>query len=232
MATNKRSEHLRYRYGICLNDNCQKCKDKEIQQITSRKDFVCEECGKPLRECPPPKKGPNKIVIGSVLGVVVLAIIGGIIFFWQGNQNTPAEGTAVSVDSAVPVVPQRDTVIVEKTDTVRDTVKVVNNNTTTITTKEVVTHKQQSVPTNTPKAESRPATTTGPKVSYGNYSGPSNGLGGTISVTRSYTLDLRKGDGTCLELEPGDQIQQTKFQDGDLKQGIWIHQGARRFFTR
>lgn len=232
MATNRTSEHLRYRYGICLNDNCQKSKNKEVQQIAARKDFVCEECGKPLRECPPPKKAPHKIVIGSILGVVILAIIGGIIVFYHGNKNTPEDSTFNTADSVMSTVPQRDTVIVEKTDTVRDTVKVVNNNTTTVTTKEVVTRQQQEMATNTSKAKSKPSATAGPKVPYGNYSGPSNGLGGTITVTQAYSLDLRKGDGTCLELEAGDHIQQTKFQDGDLKQGIWIHQGARRFFNR
>ena len=60
MATSNRGERLRYRYGICLNDNCSKCKSKEVQQIAARKELVCEECGKPLRECPPPKTGPSK----------------------------------------------------------------------------------------------------------------------------------------------------------------------------
>ena len=74
MATNRNSEHLRYRYGICLNDNCQKCKNKEVQQVSARKDFVCEECGKPLRECPPPKLGPNKMVIAAIAAVIVIAV--------------------------------------------------------------------------------------------------------------------------------------------------------------
>lgn len=53
MATS--NDRLRARYGICLSDSCQKCKDKTVQIITGRKDFVCEECGKPLREVPRPQ---------------------------------------------------------------------------------------------------------------------------------------------------------------------------------
>ena len=40
MATSKSSERLRYRYGICLNDGCSKCKAKEVQEIPARKEFV------------------------------------------------------------------------------------------------------------------------------------------------------------------------------------------------
>ena len=43
MATS--NDRLRARYGTCLSDSCQKCKDKTVQIITGRKDFVCEECG-------------------------------------------------------------------------------------------------------------------------------------------------------------------------------------------
>ena len=87
MATNRKSEHLRYRYGICLNDNCQKCKNKDVQQIPARKDFVCEECGKALRECPPPKKGPNKKIIAIIVAVLIIACGLGAFFALSGSDN-------------------------------------------------------------------------------------------------------------------------------------------------
>ncbi len=34
MATS--NDRLRARYGICLSDSCQKCKDKTVQIITGR----------------------------------------------------------------------------------------------------------------------------------------------------------------------------------------------------
>lgn len=71
----------------------------------------------------------------------------------------------------------------------------------------------------------------GPKVSFGKYKGPANGLGGTIVVTRNYSLDLHD-DGEPIQLSPGDEIQQTKFTNGELRSGVWIHQGSRRFFNR
>ena len=71
----------------------------------------------------------------------------------------------------------------------------------------------------------------GPKVPFGRYNGPANGLGGTITVTRNYALDLHD-DGEPLQLSPGDEIQQTKFTNGELRGGVWVHNGSRRSFTR
>lgn len=99
MATKK--DHLRYRYGICLNDNgaCSKAKSKEVQQIVSRKDFVCEECQKPLRECPPPKSFWNKygkLLIGAA-GIVVAAAIVLCIFNKPSKSLNPPDTVIVTV---------------------------------------------------------------------------------------------------------------------------------------
>lgn len=107
MERKGRSEHLRYRYGICLNDGCSKCKSKEVQQIAARKEFVCAECGKPLRECPPPKSWwdkNGKMVIGLV---VLAAVIAGVVLYFVlggGKGKTPKrlhekDTTEVKVDT-------------------------------------------------------------------------------------------------------------------------------------
>ena len=90
MANSRNNDRVRYRYGICLNDNCEKCKSKEVQEIPARKDFVCQnpECGKPLRECPPPKKGSNTKLIAIIAGVVVLLVIIGGIIAQSGGEST------------------------------------------------------------------------------------------------------------------------------------------------
>ena len=96
MATSKSSERLRYRYGICLNDGCSKCKAKEVQEIPARKEFVCAECGKALRECPPPKtwmQKNGKFVYG---GIGALVVAGGIIaaLTMGGGEKEVAESKA------------------------------------------------------------------------------------------------------------------------------------------
>ena len=107
MARERNSEHLRYRYGICLNDNCEKCKSKEVQQIAARKDFVCQnpECGKPLRECPPPKKGPNKMMIGAIAALVIILAALGLFFGLSdggSTESTPAVTDRVAVKEQIP----------------------------------------------------------------------------------------------------------------------------------
>lgn len=71
-----RNEHVRFRYGICLNEQCSKCKSKEVQEIPARKELVCAECGKPLRECPRPLTWWEKNGKKAIGGVVAVAVIG------------------------------------------------------------------------------------------------------------------------------------------------------------
>ena len=84
MATQKTRETLRFRYGRCLNDECENCKAKKIIEVPARKDFVCPDCGKELHECPPPKKKSNGGLIGGIAAVAVVV---------------PSAGACVSAES-------------------------------------------------------------------------------------------------------------------------------------
>lgn len=85
--TNQRSERERLHYGICLNDECTKSKNKEIQAIPMRKDFVCAECGKELRECPPPKKTNKKpLTIGAIALLIIGAVVAAIFLFRESPE--------------------------------------------------------------------------------------------------------------------------------------------------
>lgn len=103
MATSSRSTE-RFKYGICLNDECPLCKEKKIQQIPMRKDLVCTnpDCGKPLRECPPPKTGPNKKLIGIITAAVlgIAAII--CVIFALTNKQPKGDGGGDETDSIPP----------------------------------------------------------------------------------------------------------------------------------
>ena len=70
----KRSSSERLKYGICLNDECSLCKSKQVQSVPMRKELICSECGKELRECPPPKK-KSKTSIAIIIATIIIALI-------------------------------------------------------------------------------------------------------------------------------------------------------------
>lgn len=98
----RRSGAERFKYGICLNDECSKCKNKEVQKIPMRKDFICEECEKELRECPPIGKKSMIPIYGGIGALVVAAGIACAVTL-SGGETDEAEVTPP--DTAVAVKP-------------------------------------------------------------------------------------------------------------------------------
>lgn len=79
-----------YKYGICLNDECQKCKNKEVQKFPMRKDLVCEECGQPLRECPAPKAKSKGLIWGAV-ALLLGSLVCGVCLMKCGEEELPEQ---------------------------------------------------------------------------------------------------------------------------------------------
>ena len=216
MATNRNSEHLRYRYGICLNDNCQKCKNKEVQQVSARKEFVCEECGKPLRECPPPKSGPNKMVITAIAAaVVIVAGIGIFLGFSDSDTPEPTPVDSLTVQSDSLSQPQTsDTVTVVKTDTIVKT--------DTVVVKEQVPVQVKATPAPKIAVPKEESTKSNGKVrlSYGSYSGDmKNGYpDGMGRLTYSTSRVINKYDSKQRTANAGDYVI-GEFVNGYFVQG-------------
>ena len=101
MTRQSKPEHVRLRYGMCLNDNCSKCKSKEVQSISARKEFVCEECGKPLRECPPPAKS-NKAKTIAIVAAAAVIIGGGAFFIPQMSEPQETQQPAPVPETQTP----------------------------------------------------------------------------------------------------------------------------------
>ena len=74
-------------------------------------------------------------------------------------------------------------------------------------------------------------------LGYGIYQGPKkgnipHGFGGEIRIIRHYSLDLKKAPAEYVQLNPGDKIANTKFVNGQLKQGeIQFANGERRWIN-
>lgn len=202
----RNKEYVRFRYGICLNDSCPKGQSKEVQEISARKDFVCAECGKPLRECPPPKKG-NKtpLIIGAV--AVVVAIVAAI-FIFSGGDDTPqpAEQQLAVNDSASQV----------KTDTAE--VKVEEP------AAEPVRKDEPKVEKNAGKQASPAGSSSKSKdLGYATFkgslkNGQPNDVNGRLIFKSSHVIDSRDPKGRVAEA--GDYVI-GEFSEGHLVQGIW-----------
>lgn len=225
MSTGK-SEHLRFRYGICLNDSCQKCKSKEVQQIAARKDFVCAECQKQLRECPPPKtfmQKYGKYVISGGTIIAIAAVIALVKFLPSAEKDIPGPEptekvtkpqTPPAVEPASPAEPTKEPEVAKEPAEVKEPAK-------------------EPEEVNKPaKQEPAPKQKAAISVPFGKYSGPASGLDGEITVTRTYSLDLRNASGERLDLQPGDMITKTKFKNGELVSGYWKRGTQGRSFHR
>lgn len=212
----RNTDRIRYRYGICLNDNCEKCKSKEVQEIPARKDFVCQnpECGKPLRECPPPKKGGNGKLIGIIVGtVVLLAIIGGIITMSGGGEEIPPKQEPVTV-APVDSDSIKAAQMAAENQRLKDSLAAV----------EAENAKKQETPAEkaaTPAAPaSKPAATSGSKnLGYATFKGSwPNDVNGRMVFTSSHVIDSK--DPKKRMAEAGDYVI-GEWADGHLVQGIW-----------
>lgn len=222
MADRRNGDRMRYRYGRCLNDNCEKGKSKEVIEVPTRKDFVCPECGKKLDECAPPKK-KNNIPLYAGIGVVVVGIIVALVLILKSKGETV-------VDPKPPVVveqPKDDS----KVDSVKPGIETDTENPGGTEVQEDDTN-DSIVEKPTPKPVNY---LTNYSLPYGRYTGPSangvpDGLEGEIVVTKSYSLDLHNG--SSLELEKGDNISRCKFKNGKLVSGMLNRQdGTSRTFN-
>ena len=106
----KSNARIQFRYGLCLNTNgCSKAKAKEVQKISVHKKLVCEECGKDLKECPPPVNWWDKygkLTVGSVAALAVIG--GGTVYFLSAPASAPEsvvpEITAVTLGDVDPML--------------------------------------------------------------------------------------------------------------------------------
>lgn len=184
-----------------------------MQQIPMRKEFVCAECGSELRECPPPKKRNNKLVlIIAAIIVIVGGVIAAIVMFRSSNEE-------VAMVSSTGVV----RAIADSLEQVRTADSIAAVEAEKAAKKAAVKSTDNSIG--------------GSNLGWGSYSGPMqngkpHGVGGTIKVTKSYSIDLKDGRGSTLSVIPGESIENTKFENGRLRAGeLHRKDGTRKWFN-
>jgi len=74
-------------------------------------------------------------------------------------------------------------------------------------------------------------------LGYGTYDGPlsngkAHGIGGEITVTSTYIIDLKKASGETVTVNRGDKIMNVKMENGRLRQGeIHFADGTRKYIS-
>lgn len=228
MTTSRNNERLRYKYGICLNDNCEKCKSKEVQEIPARRDFVCQnpDCGKPLRECPPPKKGFNKsLIIGIIAAIVVL---GGILFavFAGGGKTEAGNGPGIAVvdSDSIRATQQAEQQLAEqqRLQDMQDSLQAVADSLTAEQARQdsIEQARQESAAKAQSPKPNAPRMASGTKdFGYATFKGSwPNDVNGRMVFKTSHVIDSRDSKGRVAE--PGDYVI-GEWSDGHLVQGIW-----------
>lgn len=206
MADTRNSGRVK-KYGVCLNDKCEKY--KQVQEVVHG-EMICPSCKKKLSPCAPPEPKKNKkpLIIGEA--VVGVAIIAGGLFALTGGDGKSEALKAVVTDS-IPAVDSTKTATetVVKTDTVviRDT--VVKEKTTTVekNTTKIVKPRQGSGTLS---------------LGYANYTGGTkNGKPhgqGRMTYKSSRLIDSRDSKGRTAD--PGDYVI-GEWNNGKLVQGRW-----------
>lgn len=186
------------KYGVCLNDKCEKY--KVIQEIVHG-DFECPECKKKLSPCAPPRQKSSKkpLYIGIAAIVVIGAIVGGILTFTGGSDEPQ---TALPTDSVV----SKDSV---KTDVEANTKpdSVVQDKSTTS-----VSEKTSTKTVAAPSAPAQPKVSASAngmlRLSYGTYTGATKGgyPHGQGRLTYSKSRQINRNDAKGRTANAGDYV--------------------------
>lgn len=198
--------------GICRNEDCEMC--DQIQEA-EKSNFKCEKCGKDLipfgNKTSESSGGPNKKLIGIIVGVVaLLAIIGGIIAMSGSGEETPKQEpvTVAPVDSDSIKAAQ----MAAENQRLKDSLAAVEA--------AKAEKKEAPVKETQPAPAPKPTPASGSKnLGYATFKGTwPNDVNGRMVFNSSHVIDSK--DPKKRVAEAGDYVI-GEWADGHLVQGIW-----------
>lgn len=180
------------KYGRCNNiGNCPKANSKEIIEVPLGEDFVCPnpDCGSTLSEVTGGDGGGKKKLFIAL--AIVLVLGGGIgLYFTVIKDKEPTE------------------------------VNVPASGGTETETEVTETETDKTDPTKVTPANQQPVNN-GISIGWASYKGETYGGKpdgkGILTVTKSYSIDLK--DGNKLSVNLGDKIHDAYFEEGRLVRG-------------
>ena len=175
-----------------------------------RKDFVCEECGKELREARPPKRKPKWPIFVGIGAVAVVIIVLCVVLIPGGDRSEVVEPTPVE---------NTDSIAAEAEKARLDSIRAAEAEQARLDSIENAKGGNDGT-----KRPEKPEGTKDPKGSldYGTWSGAwkngqPNGTG-TMTYTKERLIDSR--DPKKRVAQPGDYII-GEYSNGRLVQGKW-----------
>lgn len=244
--------------GICKNfDNCTLADKGEVQEVEST-EFRCAECEKELYPVektggPTGPSGPKLPVIIAVI-VLVLGLAGGGYYFINSNKAKKkaeaerAERAAFVADSLRKAAEEQriaDSINLAK-ELEAEAARLAEEEEAAIQAEAQRIADSMRIADSIRIADSlaalknkKPAQTGGSTNWNGvaSYNGPMqggqpNGIGGKLTFKSNYQLDLKDGSGSKLDIRAGETIENTKFENGKLRQGeLHRKDGTRKWFN-
>lgn len=199
-------------YGICTEAEKETVfQETDLEEVDGK--FVCPKCGQELEEIEK-KPGVNWKLI-AIIAAAVIVLGGGTAALLLGGKGDGAKSEAVEQPPVIdPPVAEPDT-------TSQDEVIELEGEESDLDDE-----------TGNEKPQSDTKTYT---LGWGTYKGPMKGgkphdIGGEITVTKTYSIDLKNG--SFKQVVKGDKIVNTKFKEGKLVQGYIHHSnGEQESFT-
>ena len=206
------------RIGVCNNPDCDLCLSREHQEIEFGEEFVCRECGKPLKEFEEKKKKKTGNKLPLIIGAAVI-LIGGlvaILTFGGKSEPTPLE-EPITIDSANIVVEVVEEPVVEDT---------------------LAEEPQEQLQTETEQSQEKPIK---PKVSkldlgYATYeplegaSGIKDGKPHGNGIMRFKSRQTIPGTEDCVA-EPGEWVNGA-WRDGKINAGTWYRNDGNQVIVK
>lgn len=191
--------------------DCPKCASKEVQIVDVQRlsDFKCSVCGSKLTQVKETNI-VNIIGICVIVAAVAVFIVGWCLGWWFGGPNEPVEVYPTEQEQVMPVNEGEEA-----------PVEIIEAPEVNEPINEGVTEPQPKQPeTSAVKGETSQPAASSSSILGGAATMSKSGGAYTIKFTRPYNLDLGKGNGETIQINPGDMIERADvYHDAVLRAG-------------
>lgn len=220
--------------GVCNNPDCDLCLSREHQEIEFGEEFVCRECGKPLKEFEDKKKkkSNNKLPIIIIAAILIIGGIVAVLFALRDkSEPTPPEELVVVESDTVKNV--EETIVEDTLAIVEDTLTMQPDEVDSI---PVETVEQPQPVVEQPKEKPAKPKATKFDLGYATYepmegaSGIKNGMPNGNGIMRFKSRQTIPGTVDCVA-EPGEWVN-GMWREGKVNAGTWYRNDGNQVIVK